>query len=182
MTPTITHLAVGSANPVKLQAVRDGATPMLGLVEVTHYNVPTGVAAQPFGDDAMIAGARNRAQAALHLSPIARFGVGLEGGVVERPEGLFTTAWCVVVDREGQVGLASTGHFLLPEKVAALVRGGMELGHADDQVFGRSNSKQREGSVGILTHGALNRAEYYAPAVLMAFIRFVNEDLFKAGI
>lgn len=181
-TPSVRtlHIVVGSTNPVKIQAVREGAQRLLGEVDVAGLSVPTGVAAQPFSDDEMIAGAMNRARAALQNSPVATYSVGLEGGVVDRAEGLFASAWCVVLHQDGRVGLASTGHFQLPPAVATLVRGGVELGHADDQVFGRSNSKQQEGSVGILTHGLINRAQYYAPAVLMALIRFANEDLFGA--
>jgi inosine/xanthosine triphosphatase len=171
---------VGSQNPVKIQAVREGATALLGEITVTSIDVPSGVRAQPIGDDEMIAGATNRANAALHTHGTAMFGVGLEGGVTDRAEGLFASAWCALVHRDGRVGLASTGHFMLPPKVAELVRGGMELGHADDLVHGRTNSKQSTGSIGILTHGALVRAQFYAPAVMMALIRFVNEDLFEA--
>ena len=75
---------------------------------------------------------------------------------------------------DGRIGLASTGQFMLPPKVAALVRGGMELGHADDLVHGRINSKHSTGSIGILTHGHLNRAQFYTPAVMMALIRLVT--------
>ena len=59
-----------------------------------------------------------------------------------------------------------------------LVRAGTELGHADDLVHGRSNSKQTTGSIGILTHGKYVRAQFYTPAVMMAFIRFVNEGMY----
>ena len=170
---------VGSTNPVKVQAVRDGATTMLGEITVLSVDVPSGVSAQPIGDDEMIAGAINRANAALRTDGAATFGVGLEGGVVDRAEGLFASAWCVVVHTDGRTGLASTGHFQLPPKVAELVRGGMELGHADDIVFGKTNSKQSTGSIGILTHGKYNRAQFYAPAVMMALIRFVNPELFQ---
>ena len=172
-------IAVGSLNPVKLQAVHDGALPLLGEVQVTGVEVDSGVRAQPFGDEEMIAGATERARAALRLRPDAAYGVGLEGGCSELREGLFASAWCVVVDQAGLAGWASTGHFQLPPKVAELVRGGMELGHADDIVFGRSNSKQQEGSIGLLTHGKFIRAQFYAPAVMMAFIRFVNAALFS---
>ena len=173
-------IAVGSMNPVKVQAVRDGAMPMLGEVNVVGVNVESGVSAQPFGDEEMIAGATQRARAALHAQADAIYGVGLEGGCSELREGLFASAWCVVVDRADNTGLASTGHFQLPPRVAELVRGGMELGHADDIVFGRSNSKQQEGSIGLLTHGKFTRAQFYASAVMMAFIRFVNSPLFPS--
>jgi non-canonical (house-cleaning) NTP pyrophosphatase len=67
--------------------------------------------------------------------------------------------------------------FYLPDEVAALVRGGMELGHADDVVFGRSNSKQEDGSVGLLTGGVINRETYYAHAVVLALIPFRNTGM-----
>jgi inosine/xanthosine triphosphatase len=40
----------------------------------------------------------------------------------------------------------------LPPKVIALVQQGMELGDADDIVFGQTNSKQQMGAMGLLTH------------------------------
>ena len=134
------------------------------------------MAAQPVGDEETIRGAVNRARAALAAGPVeAEWGVGLEGGVVEIGAALYCCAWCAVVDRAGRVGLASTGRCELPPRVAALIlRGGMELGAANDLVFGRVNSKHGEGAVGILTGGRIDRAAFYAPAVTMAMVRFLN--------
>ncbi len=172
--------AVGSTNPVKVQAVRDGAGLMLPGVEVIATRVDSGVSAQPIGDEEMIAGASQRAQAALAANPSAMYGVGLEGGVVELPDGMYATAWCVIVHRDGRRGSASTGNFLLPKQVADLVRAGVELGHACDQIFGTHNSKHHLGTTGILTHGKYTRAQYYAPAVTLALIPFVNALLFPS--
>jgi non-canonical (house-cleaning) NTP pyrophosphatase len=44
-------------------------------------------------------------------------------------------------------------------------------------VFGRSNSKQQNGSVGILTHDVIDRTAYYVHAVILALIPFVNLQL-----
>jgi len=55
----------------------------------------------------------------------------------------------------------------------------MELGQADDEVFYEDNSKQKGGSVGILTKGKLNRTEYYQQAVLLALIPFLQKNLYK---
>jgi len=52
------------------------------------------------------------------------------------------------------------------------------LGHADDMVFKRENSKQKDGTVGNLTNGIIDRAEYYKPAIILALIPFINKDLF----
>lgn len=53
----------------------------------------------------------------------------------------------------------------------------MELGHADDQVFGRVNSKQESGSVGLLTDNVVDRAGFYTQAMILALIPFKNEGL-----
>jgi inosine/xanthosine triphosphatase len=174
----LTLIAIGSRNPAKIEAVRAGAALVLDDIDVISVDVDSGVRAQPFGDEEMIAGALQRARAALTAEAAAHYGIGLEGGVSELAEGLFATAWCVAVDRAGQAGYASAGHFQLPQRVADLVRDGMELGHADDVVFGRSNSKHGEGSIGLLTAGKIVRAQYYAPAVVRALIPFVNRALF----
>ena len=53
---------------------------------------------------------------------------------------------------------------------------GMELGDADDAVFNDTNSKQKGGTVGKLTHGAIDRTAYYVHALHMALIPFLHDD------
>lgn len=84
----------------------------------------------------------------------------------------------VVSNADGKIGMGRTGSFFLPEKVATLIRGGMELGDADDAVFGGTNSKQKTGSVGILTNDVVTRTSYYIEAVCFALIPFVQSDLY----
>ncbi|KAJ6443472.1 NTPase [Purpureocillium lavendulum] len=86
-------------------------------------------------------------------------------------------AWVVVVGKDGRVGRARTAAYYLPEETAKLLREGMELGHADDLIHGRTNSKQHSGSVGILTDDAVDRAGYYTQAVVLALIPFKNPKL-----
>jgi non-canonical (house-cleaning) NTP pyrophosphatase len=57
----------------------------------------------------------------------------------------------------------------------------MELGAADDLYFGRSNSKQANGAIGLLTGDVLDRVRYYEQAVIMAFIPFKNQKLYFAA-
>jgi inosine/xanthosine triphosphatase len=172
------RVAVGSRNPVKLQAVQAGLAPFFAGVTLEAVEVPSGVAAQPVGDEETRRGALNRARAALALLPTAEFGIGLEGGVMEIEGTLYAGAWCAIAARDGRTGLASTGRCPLPPAVAKLVRGGMELGPADDLVFGRENSRLGEGAVGLLTRGHIDRARFYTPAVVMAFAPFLNPEHF----
>lgn len=87
--------------------------------------------------------------------PDADFWVGLEGGVDLHDDEMAVSGWVVVEDRTGRVGKSMTNTIYLPPKVAKLVAGGMELGEADDIVFGTTNSKQSNGAVGILTGDVL---------------------------
>lgn len=55
-----------------------------------------------------------------------------------------------------------------------LVRSGIELGVADDQIFHRIDSKKGDGIVGILTQGLIDRSMYYSHALILAFIPFLK--------
>ena len=71
-------------------------------------------------------------------------------------------------------GLAKTASFRLPQKICDLVLvEKMELGDADDAVFNRVNSKQGEGTVGVLTRSMIDRASYYDHAIKLAVIPFL---------
>ena len=44
-------------------------------------------------------------------------------------------------------------------------------------MFGQSDSKRKNGSVGLLTGDVITRADFYTPAVTLALIPFHNPDL-----
>ncbi len=176
-------IVVASANPVKIAAALEGFQRMFPHEQFTAHgvSVPSGVSDQPMTDAETLQGALNRVAAAHAQMPQADYWIGLEGGVEDRAGELECFAWMVVSDG-ARTGKSRTATFYLPEEAARLVRGGMELGHADDVVFGRSNSKQQNGSVGLLTADAVDRTAYYVQAVILALIPFKNPSLtFGAG-
>lgn len=173
--PTI---AVASDNPVKVQAALLGFQRMFPAAPFSVVGVATesGVSAQPMSDDETLTGARQRALNVRQRVPDADYWVGIEGGIAAHGDALEAFAWVVVLGRE-RSGRSRTATFTLPEEVAALVRQGVELGLADDEVFGRSDSKRQDGSVGLLTGGVIDRTAYYAHAVALALIPFRQPDL-----
>ena len=178
-------IIVASSNPVKIAAVQAGFDRVFepGTHHAEGRKTASGVPVQPATDEQTLAGARNRAASARTTQPDADFWAGVEGGVEDGPDGMLVFAWIVVLGRDpaggARRGEARTGAFLLPPEVARLVRGGMELGPADDLVFGRENSKQQDGAVGILTGGLIDRAGYYEQAVVLALIPFINPTLYE---
>lgn len=169
---------VGSLNPVKIEAARLGFEAIFPnkAWEMRGVSVPSGVSHQPIGDEETLAGAAERARAALNTSPDAEYGIGIEGGCAWLGDELLTMAWVVICGRGGHTGKARSAAFVLPKEIAVLVAEGLELGDADDRVFGQSNSKQKNGSIGLLTGDVITRASYYAPAVSMALIPFRAEN------
>lgn len=168
-------IIVASTNPVKIAAALEGFQRMFPDEAYTAQgiNVGSGVSDQPMSDDETLQGALNRAQRARDAQPAADFWVGIEGGVDTHSGALQSFAWIVVIGG-GKIGKARTAAYYLPEESARLVRAGMELGDADDQIFGRSNSKQQNGSVGLLTGDVIDRTAYYVQAVILALIPLKN--------
>ncbi|MBA3919064.1 MAG: DUF84 domain-containing protein [Gemmatimonas sp.] len=176
-------VVVGSGNPVKLAAVRAVLASVNAAVRVEALEVASGVADQPIGDDITQAGARQRALAALAATPHAHFGVGLEGGVVRTASGgLRTCAWCVVVDRAGGEGLGGSLSMPLPERVAARITAGEELGHAMDAEARTTGTKHGRGAVGILTAGLVDRQRAYEPMVAYAFAPWLAPEFYAPSV
>ena len=84
-------------------------------------------------------------------------------------------------DKKPIYGIAKTGTFLLPKSVTKLVKNGMELGDADDQVFGRTKSGQGSGTVGLLTDHLIDRCQYYEHALILALIPWIRPDVYAMG-
>jgi non-canonical (house-cleaning) NTP pyrophosphatase len=52
----------------------------------------------------------------------------------------------------------------------------MELGNANDKVFGRVNFKQGLGAGGVLTGGLIDRAAYHEHALLLVLVPWIQLD------
>jgi inosine/xanthosine triphosphatase len=172
-------LVVASTNPVKLQAAVNGFQRLFpgSELNVIAASVPSDVAHQPLSDEETLQGALNRTANAQAAHPHADYWIGIEGGIQPIGPELTAFAWIVVRSRE-MIGKARTGTFFLPPAVAELIRQGKELGEADDIVFGRTNSKQDNGAVGLLTDDVIDRAQLYEHAMILALIPFKNEVLY----
>jgi len=172
-------VVVASHNPVKINSVRIGFEKMFpcGSFEFESVSVESDVKDQPKSYRETLKGAVNRASNAFKKMPRADYWVGIEGGIEEKGNEMEAFAW-VVIKSKNKVGKAKTGTFFLPNKIIKLIKEGKELGEADDIVFGRRNSKQENGAVGILTDNVIDRTKYYSEAVILAMIPFKNPDLY----
>jgi len=155
-------IAIGTMNPAKVSAVKSIFSS--DKYELFPTDVPSNVAAQPFSDEETLKGAINRAENALEKEG-ADIAIGLEGGVVRTSDGLWVCNWGALVDRDGATVLAGGARFPLPREIADEVIGGKELGDVIDLYTGKKDIRKREGAVGILTNGMIDRAEMFSHIV-----------------
>ena len=150
-------------------------------------NAESGVRAQPVGSDETLRGAINRVEHASSLQPDASLAVSVEGGVEWLGEELHCFAWAAVRSgRTSAVSKARSGSFLLPREIAQLVRDGMELGGADDKIFGPMKLGQQrsasltdsQGTIGFLTNNLISRQAYYEHAVMLALVPFMRPEFY----
>lgn len=174
------QVIVATKNPVKIQAVKSAFERMFPdmLFEFTGKPAPSGVSDQPMTDGETLLGAKNRAAYCQSNFRYCDYWVGVEGGIEIARDEMSAFAWIVILSPHLQ-SKAKSASFFLPEKIRKLVESGIELGEADDIVFGQSNSKQKSGAVGLLTGDIIDRKGLYEEAVVLALIPFKNEELYS---
>ncbi|HET9015571.1 MAG TPA: inosine/xanthosine triphosphatase [Thermomicrobiaceae bacterium] len=164
------RVALGSLNPAKRAAVERAVDSLLPGAAVAAVEVPSGVPAQPRGDEETARGARERADRA-RAALDADYGVGVESGVTAGPGGaLYVVAWAAAVDRAGRVAYGGSERFPLPAPVAAALGtgSGVELGAVIDDLVGEPGLARREGGISVLTGGRRERPAMLEIACLHA--------------
>ena len=167
---------ITSKNPVKINATKKAFEKVFNdHFEFEGVSADSLVSDQPMNNAETLNGAMNRLKDIQHLK--ADYFVSIEGGVDLLEDNYEAFAWIVIFDND-KFGKAKTATFPLPLKISKLIKEGYELGHADDIVFKRSNSKQKNGAVGILSDNLISWTEYYVHAIILALIPFSNSKLY----
>lgn len=172
-------IVCGSTNPAKVEPVKHVFSSLEPMLQIVGVNVPSGVRDQPIGWDETTLGARTRALGAL-AQPGARYGVGLEGGMLVNADGAWLISIAAIARSDGLEGLACGGMILLPPIVAARVQAGQELGHVIDGLAGESNTKTRGGAIGFLTNARYSRSDMWINALEMALAPILSAVLYAS--
>lgn len=162
----VPDVAVGSLNRVKVEAVRSVLTRIYGDVRITPVDVPSGVPSQPKEGETRT-GSENRARAALGDHDLS---VGIEAGVFEMEDGLYDIQHCTVIGRDGTVTHGQGPGFRYPDRIAALVRDGYDVGEAMHMAYGENEIGKGQGAVGFLSKGLIDRKTLTEQSVIAAMI------------
>jgi len=172
---------VGSENPVKIEATREVFSKYFGETEVTGIEVSSKVSAQPVNEETF-EGAKNRALELKKLSEEKKLGadffVGIEGGITKLYSKWFALGVGCVIDNQGRIGYGVSPYFELPQSIIEQLLSGNELGEVMEKISGKDNIRQREGAIGFLSKGMMNRKDLYIHSLIVALVPFSNKDLY----
>jgi pantetheine-phosphate adenylyltransferase len=171
LDPLEVHLAVGTQNPVKVEAAEQVFGRFVPEVHVDAVDVETGVSAQPIGAEGP-QGAANRARRALAASEEAGLGVGIEAAIVEDEASgcTFDVQYGAIADSQGRVTTGAGPGFTYPSAVLEAVEDGHTIGEAFDAIEDRQGVGSDEGAIGVLTRGGATRGELTEWAVITALV------------
>jgi inosine/xanthosine triphosphatase len=174
------RVIVGSKNPTKVGSVKEALKefPKFANAEVSGMQVDSGVHKQPKNMEQTVQGAINRAKNAFKGCDLA---VGLESGLIEVPNtksGYMNITMCAIYDGKN-FHLGGSSAFEYPKSMIDLVlnkdyeidEATKEAGFSHDD-----NAGDREGMIGTLTRGYLNRTQYSKQSVIAALIHLINPE------
>lgn len=175
---------VGSTNPVKINAVKSAISAGTINAEVIGIEVESGVSSQPRTDKETRAGALNRAKNVLKVGQTKfpdttkpQLGIGLEGGIFSPlPNEAWSTVWACVADAMGNTFESNGARFKLPPKIAEPILDGKEMGPVVGRLFSDPNIKQKQGAIGVVTKGFVDRTTEYAIIVQLAIGLWYGQD------
>lgn len=174
--PTV---AIASTNLAKITAVKDAFARVFPTEEFEYKALASAseVSDQPMSREETLLGATNRIKN-LKAQTRADFYVAMEGGVEYEGENMFGIGYAVVENNNHQTS-ARTATFPLPPKISKLLQQGLELAQADDIVFKRTDGRNQNGTVGILTNNIYTRSMIFQEAICMCLIPTINQELFE---
>jgi inosine/xanthosine triphosphatase len=150
-----------------------------GRVKVTGIEVARKVSAQPIEEETF-EGAKNRALELKKLSKEenleADFFVGIEGGITKLYSKWFALGVACVIDNQGRIGYGVSPCFELPESIVEQLLSGSELGEVVEKISGKNNIRQKEGAIGFLSKGIMDRKTHYVHSLIAALVPFLNKD------
>ena len=178
------HVAIGTKNHAKIEAVKLGFTKFFPEIECTVFpvEVDSQVGVQPYGFESTIQGAINRAKSAYssvfktQSKTITQLGIGIEAGMIPVPltsTGYLDYQFCAIFLSDGSISIGSGPGFEYPTKIVDKLindQNHHEIGTIIAEISGIANAKENEGAIGLLSKNVFRRAEILQYSVISALL------------
>ena len=171
-------IALGSTSPVKINATKQAFEAYFDNVEIKGIKVPSGIKPFPTSEEETFQGAVNRAKAVSEMEQ-ADYYVGLEGGL-QTFNGYIIVKQIAVVLHDEKTGIGVSSGYNAPETlINQLDMTSDESRIILDRYFGKTEILSKEGIIGVLTNGKLNRTTISRNAVICALTVFINPQYYE---
>lgn len=151
---------IGSKNKTKIAAVKA----VFESENVLGLDVPSGVSAQPIGDEETLTGAIHRAKQ-IQIDHKKAFAIGLEGGVSLIGERLYLCNWGALIAPSGKLFTASGARIELPQSFYEKIQAGLELSEIMDAYTHQKDIRSHAGAIGVFTHKLVDRTAMFIHVV-----------------
>lgn len=174
---------VGSKNPIKIKAVKNVLKPFFGKkLKVKGIKVDLDLPNQPIGIEETIKGAIKRAKFALDFEKNVDYGIGIEAGLIKVPytiSGYMDQQITAILDKNLCLTLGASSMFELPKTIIEkIVKKGVEMEKAIEELTGIKNIGEKQGAIGYFSYGKINRLKLTEQSILMAFIPRMNKHAY----
>lgn len=164
----MTTVKVATANPVKIEAIKNAFERYFEVLEVLPFEVESGVPAQPINDD-VFKGAQNRIEKLEKVDNTEwDFLVSCEGGLICQCGYWFNLQVVQIVRRDGKTGVGLSQGYQIPSEYVEEVCS-TSIAKLLDRLF------EGKGGVSVLTHGQFNRKDLIESGTVMALTRVLND-------
>ena len=102
--------------------------------------------------------------------------VGIEAGVFEMLDGLYDIQHCTIISKDGKATYGQGMGFRYPDDVAELVRNGLSVGEAMKEIYGSTEIGKKQGAIGLLSKGLIDRKTLTEQSVTAAMIPRIWDD------
>jgi len=186
------YLVIGSNNPVKIEATKLGFKFLFPdkSLKIFNYKVDSGVDDQPIGIENIIAGAINRIKNAKHnfskeysnINEDQIYYVGIESGIskIDVVMSKYLDFQFAAICHNNIITLGCGSAFEYPKFVIEKILSGEEneIGNLFEKLSQQQNIKYKQGAIGFLSSGKLNRVDILKNAIIMALIPYFRKDLY----
>lgn len=179
------RVCAGTRNPSKLEGIKQAFREAFKVEDVELVSLEsTNLKPQPIGLDEILEGALRRVHASLSRTD-CDFYVGVEAGIIEVMPNTYVDVQATIVrDLKGRQAVGFSPGFQVPDKLVRLIIRNevKELEEAVAKTYNIADIGEREGIIHLLSKGLLNRTYLTRLSVLMALLRWVNEEAYNYSI
>lgn len=179
------RICAGTKNPSKLEGIKQAFSEVFKTEDINLVSVePTNLKPQPIGLNEILEGALRRVHASLSRKD-CDFYVGVEAGVIEvMPNTYVDIQVTIIRDLRGHQAVGFSPGFQVPNKLMELIARNevKELEEAVSKIYNIADIGEREGIIYLLSKGLMNRTYLTRLSVLMALLRWVNEETYNHDV